>query len=339
VKRKILLFSVAVMVVIGLLGVGCAPQAAPPEEATYEWTFGQCFPEGTIRYDFAEDLVKRVDEASNGRIILNHYPGDLLGDWAVQAENVMRGTQDVYVGAVPSSVTPKWEVHSLVYIVGDWDHAYEFYKPGGWLYGVFQKIAEEDSNWKVLGIAPEGFAGIVSTKEFAPMPGPKNLKARVMGAEGWRLMMEAIGFDAVTMPWSEIHSALMLGTIDAAMGATGADDYDMFSDVADYAYFYNAAFGTNLLIVNLDLFNSLSPADQELLEKVGSEWTAYTWSVYKDYQDEKWDEIRAAGKIEIIELTPEQWSANAEVVRAAAWPYYEEVVGKDIMDVIEANAA
>ena len=243
-KKKVLL-TFALVCVLALVAIpiaGCTSTPVEPTEQTYTWKFGQVFTEGTIRYDQAVDLIDRIETAFGGRVTIEHFPGELLGDYAVQCDNTATGAQDMYWGAATESNSEKWVVQALPYVVFNWEQAQQFFGPGGNMHQVWEDISEE-SNWKMLAGSPEGLTGLVSKVELDPMPGPKGLKARVMAVESAKSMMEAVGFDAITMPWSEIHSALMLGTIDATWGPTGADDFLLFSDAAQYAYLYNFNFG------------------------------------------------------------------------------------------------
>jgi TRAP-type C4-dicarboxylate transport system substrate-binding protein len=332
-KKRFLLVAVGLACIIALTAI---PLSGCPGK-TYEWTFGQIFTEGTIRYDQSVDLVERIHEAFEGRITVNHFPGDLLGDYAVQATNTATGAQDMYYGAPTEENSPKWAISATPYVVKDWDSAEDFYGPGGPMHEVYEQVANE-SNWELLGGSPEGFTGLISKVQFDPMPGPKGIKCRVYAVESAKSMAQAVGFETITMPWSEIHSALMLGTIDAAWGPTGADDYLLFADAADYAYFYNFNFGYLIAVMNLDLFNSLDASDQQLLKDVGAEWENDWWPLYRADQEQRFQQVRQA--MTVIDLTPEQLTANCEAVRAVTWPeVFEPLLGKEFMDQIRDQAA
>ena len=66
------------------------------------------------------------------------------------------------------------------------------------------------------------FLGNRFTKEIYPITrntrSVRSIKTRVMPAKLEEITGKALGFMTLSMPWGEIHSALMLGTIDAAMG-------------------------------------------------------------------------------------------------------------------------
>lgn len=313
-----------------------APTTPTPTGVSYQWIMSCFLPEGYMLYDLSEDFIAQVEDASEGRITIRLFGGDLLGNPDTQMKSLTVGTQDMAVSSPSTVHSPKWDINSCWYLINDWDTHEEFFRiPDGWLYKAYVDISRE-CNWEYLAEAPQGRTSIISNVKFDPVPGLKDIKIRVMPSEVARLGLEAIGFSPITMAWSEIPSAMMLGTIDAAWGPTSADDFRMLSDVYEYAYVYCTNMGTNINAINLDLFNSLSPEDQAMLKRVAKEWQEHFYDVYIDYDNQMWEEVAKTNTV--IQLTKEQWYANAKVARPVVWPIFEEVLGSELMDLIEENS-
>ena len=64
---------------------------------------------------------------------------------------------------------------------------------------------------------------------------------------------------------------------------------------------------------------------------------AYGPDVFRAAQEEYERQVRDYG-IEVIDLTKEQWKANAKAARAKEWPAVEETMGKEIMDLVRQNS-
>jgi TRAP-type C4-dicarboxylate transport system substrate-binding protein len=269
---------------------------------------------------------------------ITYYPGELLGDYKVQAENCTLGTQELYLGSPTSANSPMWNAKQIPTFTRGFDGAFNAFGPGQWAADLHETFSN-DSGWHMFGVVPEGFPGIVSSEVFDyTQPTTKNLKCRGMATKMTQLIIEALGFDYVEMSWSEIHSALMLGTIDAAFGTTGADDYFLFMDVADYAYKYETHFGQIYMFINMDLYNGLDSEDRALLDRISDEWIVDVWVQWKAYEDAKWDELKDLGTIELILLTDEEWKNNARSIRESTWPELEAMVGPDIMKIVRASS-
>lgn len=336
-KRKWFAIAIAACLTLSLIAIPLAGGCAAPAPAkTYNWIMSSYMPEGYILYDLSVDFIERVQTESDGRISIEHYPGDLLGDYETQMKSTTAGTQDLAISSPSTVNSPKWDLNVTFYITPDWDAAKRDYaQPDGWLWKAYGGISHE-CNWQLLGLPLQGFTGIISNVKFDPMPGPKDVKIRVMASETARLILEGIGFSPVTIPWSEIPSAMMLGTVDAAWGPTSADDFAMLSDVYEYAYRFNTNAGTNMNVINLELFNSLDSADQEMLLRIGKEWQEYCFSVYVDHDNAAWDELKKTKTV--IELTREEWEANAKIAGPIQYPYLEGVIGKELTDQARAHA-
>ena len=109
-------------------------------------------------------------------------------------------------------------------------------------------------------------AGGWFNKEINSVEDLKGLKMRIPGFGG--KVIEAVGGTAVTLPGGEIFAALQSGAVDAAEMAGPWIDLG-FGFYKAAKFFYNPGFqeptSAESLGINLDLWNDLSPADQEII--------------------------------------------------------------------------
>jgi TRAP-type C4-dicarboxylate transport system substrate-binding protein len=290
-------------------------------------------------YRIAEHFKKRVAELSDGRIEIKHFAGDLLGDWETQQIHVKEGSLDMCFSPASASFDPEMEFVRLPYLVHSWEGAKNLYQKGGEGEKLLNKISRRN-NTHCVGVGPEGFSLVVSNKEFTPMPGHetlKNIKTRVMPAKLEEITGKSFGFMTLSMPWGEIHSALMLGTIDAAMGAVYGE-VALFKDVVKYQYNYNYGFYAAPWIINLDLWNSLSAEDQEILEKALAEAIDLEWERAVETQQKAIATMEEAG-VEVIELTDEQLAANMKAARENVWSWAaENMYSEEFMEKVKGMA-
>ncbi len=140
----VIMATLAVLLLVVVSVVACGPSASPQAATgpvatkpaalkTYEWKLGQRYAPGTFIANAAEDLIKRVSQASNGRIKITHYPGDPLGDYTVQNQSVSLGKQDITMTAAVASDNPKQDAKMLPFMMYGLGQAYDFVRPGGWL--------------------------------------------------------------------------------------------------------------------------------------------------------------------------------------------------------------
>ncbi len=188
-----------------------------------------------------------------------------MGDYTSQAEAVASGAQDLAIIWPTTNVAgPGADVYMLGYVYRNWDE----FSTGmlGWMYDLHKDLFK-DINWEILGTLPDGFLTIVSTKKFDPMPGPKDVKVRLMPTELLQVRFKELGFSTLSMPYSEFVPALSLGTVDAGGNAAWSEGWYTYKDVIKYIYDARDMTSTTFLIMNKDLFASLSEKDQKLFPK------------------------------------------------------------------------
>lgn len=290
-------------------------------------------------YRCAENFVNRVNELSDGRIKINHFPGDLLGDWETQEIHVKEGSLDMAMAPPSAIFDVEMEFVWIPYLVFNWEGAKDIYGPGGGGEKLLKEICQRNNTY-CLGVFPGGFNVIVSTKEFTPSPGHetvKKLKTRIMPTKTEEITGKVFGFSTLSMSWGEIHGALLLGTIDAAMGPNYGES-PLFKDVAKYLYQYNYEFTAAPWIINIDRWKSLPLEDQEIIQTAMTEAIAIEWEKGIETQDVAIAEMQSAG-VKIVELTKEQMAANIEACRDVVWSWAaDELYSEEFMNTIRSFA-
>jgi len=286
------------------------------------------------------DYADKVYEATNGRIEVVVYPGGLLGDYTTQTEAVSAGTQELCLGYISTSVVgKKANIKNLPYFLVTDEAVKRAYGQDGWMYQIVVDLVQPNvPKWKFLASYCFGEEIMYSNKKIDPLPGKSDAKLRVMAVEMVAKIYEARGYHTLTMSLAEVASALMLGTIDGGVNASWGEVRAMYADLVKYIYRDRAIGTTGVLIVNRDTFDALSPTDQDIIERLSSEWGGYVADeLIKDNAKIR-QEAEAKG-VEIYEFTDEEWLACAKVVIPETWPLAEELVGKDVIAKIVAEAS
>ena len=318
-----------------------APTSTPGK--TYNWRLTQAMGDTqSILYKAGELFCDLAKEYSDGRMNISYYPGDLIGDYSFCQEQVSLGTLDFNISTLATSMDPRLNAATVPYVVFDWDAGYEAYGPGGWAVDTYGAIAE-DLSWKLLGQGVSDFTGVASKVEFTPTPDAvktTGLKARVMPMESDRLTAEALGFTPFTLPWSEFVTALGTGIVDSGFGQQVFSLGYYINELGETPYFYryNYSLEPQWIIMNLDLWNSLSKEDQQIIQRVADEVVKYQWTEIPKERTQYLNEWYPENGATAVELTPEQMALNVKVVRENVWPYFDNMIGKLLMDEIRANA-
>jgi TRAP-type mannitol/chloroaromatic compound transport system substrate-binding protein len=256
----------------------CSPEtpsgdgaAAAPQE-TFEWNLVTSWPPGLPGLGVGVDnLAERIEKASNGRLKIKVYAGGELVPALEVLDAVSRGTVQMghdsayyhrgklpaaqYYTTVPFGQTVH-EINAWLYYGGGLELWQEMYAE------VFNVIPFPAGN---TGVQMAGWFN----KEINSVEDLSGLKMRIPGVGGE--VMQRAGASQITVPASEIFTALQTGAIDAAEWVGPYNDIALGLHKAARYYYYPGWHETGPMLqctVNLEAWNSL-PADlQEIVRSV-----------------------------------------------------------------------
>ena len=211
-------------------------------------------------------FIDIVNELSGGRIDIALHAGEELVPNDEMYDAVQRGTLELCYNA-PAYYEDKLPVAGVENgMPFAWSNTDEVL--GFWYYADMDNVlrdayAEKGLAW--LGYVPTSAYTMVTNKPVTNLAGLKKLTIRAYGT--FADMFSRAGINAVYVPFTEVYVAMSRGTVDGALMADPAEYYDMkFQEVA--TQFVMPAFlepYMNVIFMNLDVFNSLTPEDQAIL--------------------------------------------------------------------------
>jgi TRAP-type C4-dicarboxylate transport system substrate-binding protein len=138
-------------------------------------------------------------------------------------------------------------------------------------------------NQKILYIAPWPGSGLWTKKKITTVADLRGLRTRVYDING-AFVMEAVGATPLVVPFRDLQTFMQKGFIDSVMTSTPTAVDARFWEMLKYFAPLNIAFATNMVTVNLNAFNQLPRAQQEVLVKLGREQEEAAWKAVR-----KWD--------------------------------------------------
>ncbi len=341
-KKKILLISLAFLLVIGLAAISCAPapapapapKPAPTEKPSYRWKLAFALSLEHYSAGLAKQFADRVAQLSDGRIKVDIYGGGVLGDWIDVFEETMMGTIEIEWATSYNTVhDPRLNVVWIPYAVTNWEEVMRTYSPGGFIWETADKM-HRDLGVVTINSIPDGFIGMGAAK-LPPSPGnpdvPKNMKIRVWGAIPPEKLMARFGYLPTIMPWAEVFTALQQGVVDAIYGGSVISTYDTVRDVIKYWLPYRGNYEGLVSIMNLKLFNSLSAEDQNIVLTAAKEAQDKRMAEAEASEQEFTQKFRDYG-VEVVEFSQAEYDHFREVAAADVWPELYPLIGKALMD-------
>ncbi|MEO2716403.1 DctP family TRAP transporter solute-binding subunit, partial [Blautia wexlerae] len=229
------------------------------------------------------------EKATGGKVKVNIYAADQLtnGNQSEGIQALMNGDPvqiSMHSNLIYSAFDPRFNVVSLPFVYDSYDDADAKFDGEA---GAKLKEILSEYGLHCMGIAENGFREITNSKhEIKSVDDMKNLKVRVAGSN---LLMECYkrwGADATNMNWSETYTALQQNTVEGQENPLPAIDAASVQEVQPYCSMWDAIYDCLFFCINEDIYNSLTPQQQEVVDEAGQKAVEYERYINRSGDDE-----------------------------------------------------
>jgi TRAP-type C4-dicarboxylate transport system substrate-binding protein len=267
--KKALLFLAAVCIVLAFSFQDISyAQTGPPIRLTYSTLFGA----NHIQAQLAESWCKEVNARTNGRVVVEFYPGEQLTKGAECYEGVVQGKSDIGF-SMPAYTAERFPVMGAIDLPLGYTSGKVATAVANEVYRKFKP--KELSDTQVMYLHAHG-PGFINTKGKAVrrMEDMKGLKLRAHGTSA--RVVEALGGIAVSRPMPEAYNMIKTGVVFGALFPLEAHDGWKMAEVNDYvtACYSIAYTSTFFVVMNKDKWNALPKDIQLIIEEINNEWIA-----------------------------------------------------------------
>lgn len=240
--------------------------------AAVELKAADVHPEGYPNVVAMENLGKKLDAATKGRLTLKMFPNMVLGDEKSMIEQTQAGGIDILRTSLGpmGPVVPEVNVFNMPFVFRSEAHMRAVIDgPIG--DEILKKITDSSVNLVALGWMDGGTRNLYTKKPVRKPADLSGMKIRMMGNPLFIDTMNAMGGSGISMGFGELTSALQTGVVDGA-------ENNQPSYVTQNHYtvdkFYNIT--EHLSIPEIFVFskakwNKLSADDQALIKKLARE--------------------------------------------------------------------
>ena len=271
----------------GKLAVAVAVSAvvSMPALAATSWDLPLAWPDGNFHVSNAKIFAAEVNKATGGEVVINIHPGGSLGFKGPEMLRVLRD------GLVPIGdmllnqqvgEAPLLGLEATPYLISGYGDLAKLHRY--WLPEV-AKVAK-NFNQKFLYIVPWPRQYVYTKVNVNSVAGLKGIKIRTYNKTTTG-MFNRVGMTAVQLPWGEVVPSLAAGTIDAVTTSASSGVDGKFWEFLKYMYATNHVWSSNVMSVNLDAWNKLTPANRSAIEAVAKRLQPKFWDVSKAEDDIK----------------------------------------------------
>ena len=242
-----------------------------------------------------EEFARLVNVRSNGRIVVEVYPGSQLGEEKAVIEQVQFGAIDITrVSISPlASFVPRLNAFQMPYLYRDADHMWKVLKGD---IGKELLASLEPFGFIGLGWFDGGARSFYNSKKPVRTPADlKGMKIRVQESELMLDLVRSFGAVPTPMPYGEVYSGLQTGVIDGA--ENNAPSYYSAShyEVAKFYTLDGHTMVPEIIVGSKISLGRLSKADQDLIKKAAADAVAFQRSEWAKYEQVSIDKVKAGG--------------------------------------------
>ncbi|MDV7340580.1 TRAP transporter substrate-binding protein [Terasakiella sp. A23] len=280
---------------------------------------------GGSRQAAAEVFAEKVKEYTNGRHTVRIYPAGQLANDPKAIEQLQLGGVDFTVSATGSYAThlPSLNLTAMPFLVDTYEQGWEFYDNSDWLKAEFAKLPEK--GFRVLSTWEAGFRSFTTTMPLNSPADAKGKKMRVYPNDMIRWTMEAIGFQTVVMPITDVYLSIQQGVVNGQENPVDTIKSLRFNEVAKNITLTRHVYSPLPLTVSEATWQAFSAEDKEAIMKAAKESSAFSRKLVKDSVNSQLEEMKGAGATIISpEIGPFR-DAVASVYKKAEGIYGDEV--------------
>jgi tripartite ATP-independent transporter DctP family solute receptor len=220
-----------------------------------------------------ENMGKKLDAATQGRIKFQMFPGAVLGEEKAAVEQVQLGAIQmarISLGVI-GPIVPEVNVFNMPFVFRDEAHMRKVID-GAVGDDLLAKISASPAKLVALGWMDGGSRSLYTKKKVMTPADLKGVKVRMMGNPLFVDTMNAMGGNGISMAYGEVFTALQTGVIDGA--ENNPPSYFTANHYTTPAKYYaqtNHLIIPEIFVMSKATWEKLSAADQALVKKFSRE--------------------------------------------------------------------
>jgi len=307
-KRAISLATI-VCLVLGTLILAGASLAGAEE---FKLTYSNFFPPTHVQSKLAEVWCREVEKRTNGRVVIDYFPGQTLTKGNVCYDGVVNGLSDLGL-SVLAYTRGRFPVMEVVDLPLGYKNGRQATVVVNEVYRQVQPAELKDT--QVMYLHAHG-PGLLHTRKTAvrKLEDIKSLKIRSTGTSA--KIVEALGGTPVAKPMPETYQLLQKGVVDGSLYPLESNKGWKLGEVVDFLTLnYSSSYTTGFFVVmNKDKWAALPEDVKKIIEDINQEWIGKTGRAWDDSDQEGLDFLKQC-RVEVIELSPGESARWAEAVK------------------------
>ncbi len=325
-KTKVRLISLILMLSLlsgTIIGCGKTATVEPPakggevtETGSTEWegaklSLGTLNPENNPDTVAAKWFAEQLYEKTNGKLVVDVFPGSQLGNQTAQIESLVMGTQDIFIGGIEpfSSIAQELNVLNVFFLFQSQEQFQKFFN-SKWFDSVQEKLASKNIVCinKAMNWVKGPFRIILSTKEIdGSLSSFKGMKVRIPDQEVFKKSFDALGLVPVVVALNETYLALQQGLVDAVDLIPASIKSNGFQEVIKYILKTDAFPQREGVMMSKSALENLPKEIQQIVYETADEAGEYYSNLVMEASDSVLKEVQEMGIVYIADADLSEW--------------------------------
>lgn len=263
----------------------------------------------------ANRFAEIVNNESGGRLRVEVYPANQLGDVIQVIENVMDGSVHMYIGGTSetSMYQPEFAVFDAPYLFRDYDHLMK--ASGSAVVDEMSDLLEANHGVKILS-AQLYYGTRHLTTRNTPINEPADLAGMLIRAPDQPIYLEAVramGATPTPVAFSDLYMALRQGVVDGQENPIPTIYTYNYHEAQGYIMLTGHMRRVNVIGANAAWYNGLPSDLQDLIDRAWDEAVALNNELTLQEEVDMLDSLKELG-MTVVEPNVEAFREAAEYI-------------------------
>jgi tripartite ATP-independent transporter DctP family solute receptor len=326
--KKLLLSLIAPVMLMTSMGAS----AADIKARTLRFSFVQPI-DSHMGYG-AKKFAELVEKKSNGKMKVRLFPNGTLGGDLQTVSALQGGTLDLTTlpPGLLVGLTKEYGVFDLPFLFNDFKEA--------------DAVLDGPIGKKFMEMAPKGLVGLAywdhgfrnvsnSKRPIAKTEDFQGLKLRALQAPIMIDTFNALGSNAVPLPFTELYTAMETKAVDGQDNPIVAFDTNKFYEVQKHLSTTRHVYNPLIVLASQRTWDKLSADERKILEQAANETKADQRKVSREMEKKSIEHIKKEGVV-ITEVSPQERKRMAEKVRPVTEKHSKDL-GEDLVKSVYAE--
>lgn len=278
-----------------------------------------------------EKFAELVKEKSGGKIEVKLFPGGTLGG-DVQTVSALQGgviEMTVLNAGILASNVKEFGAVDLPFLFDSGEEA-DKVMDGPFGTGLMERLP--DTGLVGLAYWELGFRNLTNNRHpVTKLEDIKGLKIRTIQSPIPVELFNALGANAVPLPYTELYTALETGTVDGQENPSANIINAKFYEVQKYMTLTRHQYNPQIVLVSKKFWDGLNDEEKAVLQQAAVEARDFQRKVSREQDAAALEDIRKTG-MEVSELSPEE----TQKLRDAVKPMIEKFSADIGQETVEA---